>query len=76
MNAGGERIKRPLSAFMLFSQAQRGEIKKKHPDYKVSDVAKELGRMWGTMSAGQKEKYQKEGAVLKEKYDRETGKTK
>jgi hypothetical protein len=38
----------------LFLDDKRPEIKKAHPDYKVSDVAKEAGALWSALSAAEK----------------------
>lgn len=38
--------KRPLSAFFLFSQDERPEIKKKNPSMSVGDISKEIGARW------------------------------
>lgn len=38
--------KRPLSAFFLFSQDERPDIKKKNPSLSVGDIAKEIGSRW------------------------------
>jgi len=38
--------KRPLSAYLLFCQEFRQQIKDENPDMKFTEVGKELGRMW------------------------------
>jgi hypothetical protein len=38
--------KRPLSAFFLFSQDERPDIKKKTPSLSVGDISKEIGARW------------------------------
>lgn len=48
--------KRALSAFFLFCQEERQKVKDQHPEWRVSDIAKELGRMW-------------EGCTDRQKYD-------
>ncbi len=38
--------KRPLSAFFIFSQDERPDIKKKSPSLSVGDISKEIGARW------------------------------
>jgi HMG (high mobility group) box len=38
--------KGPKSAYMFFCAAKRAEVKAENPDWKMTDIAKELGRMW------------------------------
>ena len=59
--------KRPLSAYMFFAKAERPNILKKHPNYSVTDVAKELGVRWKTIK--DKSKYEKEAAKDKARYE-------
>jgi hypothetical protein len=40
--------KRPMSAFLFFSQGRRSEIKKQNPELKNTEVSRLLGRMWRT----------------------------
>ncbi len=51
--------KRPLSAYILFSQDKRPEVTKAHPDWPVTEVMKEMGKMWAAASAKEKAKYEK-----------------
>ena len=66
--------KRALSAYMFFAKAERPNILKKHPNYSVTDVAKELGVRWKTIK--DKSKYQKEAAKDKARYEAEMKKYK
>ena len=59
--------KRALSAYMFFAKAERPNILKKHPNYSVTDVAKELGVRWKTIK--DKSKYEKEAAKDKARYE-------
>lgn len=38
--------KRNLTAFFHFCAEKRQEVKSEHPEYKASEVARQLGRMW------------------------------
>lgn len=42
----GERPKRPLSAYMLWLNENREQIKKDNPGSKVTDIAKRGGELW------------------------------
>ena len=42
--------KRPMSAYMFFSNDARAEVKKENPDFKITDISKALGVKWGGMS--------------------------
>eukprot|EP00295_Goniomonas_pacifica_P017539 CAMPEP_0175845368 /NCGR_PEP_ID=MMETSP0107_2-20121207/22179_1 /TAXON_ID=195067 ORGANISM="Goniomonas pacifica, Strain CCMP1869" /NCGR_SAMPLE_ID=MMETSP0107_2 /ASSEMBLY_ACC=CAM_ASM_000203 /LENGTH=118 /DNA_ID=CAMNT_0017159905 /DNA_START=25 /DNA_END=381 /DNA_ORIENTATION=- len=62
--------KRPLSSFLLYSQEHRGAVVKKHPDFKVGEVAKVLGEMWKKASAAEKKKYVDAAAKAKAAWER------
>jgi hypothetical protein len=49
--------KRPPTAFFIFSGEKREGLRKAHPDWKVGDIGKELGRLWGNLSDAQKKVY-------------------
>jgi len=61
--------KRNLSAFFFFCNEKRPDVNKAHPDYKVGDVAKELGKLWEKCT--DRTKYDKLAAGDKERYDRD-----
>jgi hypothetical protein len=42
--------KRPMSAFLYFSQGKRAEIKSLRPDIKNTEVSRVLGEMWRNLS--------------------------
>jgi len=63
--------KRNKSAFMFFCQDKRADIVKKHPDFKVTEVAKKLGAAWGKLSASDKKPYEKDAAADKVRYEKE-----
>jgi hypothetical protein len=49
--------KRPLNAYMRFAKDARAGIVRAHPNMRVTDVAKELGRQYQALSAAEKEEY-------------------
>lgn len=46
-----------MNPFMNFSNANRDKVRSDNPDWKMTEVAKELGRIWRGMSDKQKESY-------------------
>lgn len=46
-----------MNPFMNFSNANRDRIRANNPDWKMIEVARELGRLWREMSDTQKESY-------------------
>ena len=66
-----EGPKRALTSFLYFSNAKRGEIKARHPEYSIGDIAKELGVMWKTATAEDKEPFEAMAAEDKLRYQRE-----
>ena len=68
------RPKKPMTAFLLFSGANRGAIKSKHPDMKVTEISKELGKRWRGSSDKAKSPFVKEAKKLKKNYDKEKAK--
>jgi len=65
--------KKPLSAYFLFSQAERLKVKGENPEFSVIDVAKEIGRRWATVDPLLKATYEKKYQEAKELYDIEMG---
>lgn len=57
--------KRPMSAFLYYSQGKRTLLKKKHPDMKNTEVSRLLGEMWRNASEAEKRPH-----VEKEKDER------
>ena len=61
--------KRPMSAFLYFSQGKRSEIKKERPEIKNTEVSRVLGEMWRNLSAEERapfvERERKEREVYK-----------
>lgn len=61
--------KRAWSAFFFFCEVERPKVRAKHPDWKVGDVAKELGKMWE--AASKKDVYERLASKDKERYEQE-----
>ncbi len=62
------RPKRPLSAYMLYSKEMRPTIKEDHPEFKVTEVAKEIGHLWKKITNEEKAPFVKEANKLREAY--------
>ena len=60
--------KRPLSAYFIFTNDIRAELKEENPDWKIGDIAKECGRRWGEMDDEDKTEYTEKAAELKKEY--------
>ncbi len=60
--------KRPPSAFMLFINSERENIKAKNPQAKLTEIAKIAGALWQEMKEDAKQKYSDEAAKRKEEY--------
>jgi len=60
--------KRPATAFFLFSSVYREKLKEEHPEFKVTEVARELGRLWKECSDEEKEKYSRLATEKKAQY--------
>ena len=60
--------KRPMTAYFLFMGEKRAEVKNANPDFKVGDIAKELGKMWAGIDVAEKGRFEKKAAKLKEVY--------
>merc|ERR1711981_252950 len=65
--------KRPRAAFFLYSVAMRKTVKAEHPAFKVTDVARELGRLWRQVDETTKAHYQQQADVEKEEYHKKMG---
>ncbi|CAI4229111.1 unnamed protein product [Auanema sp. JU1783] len=63
--------KRALSAFFFFSQDRRPDVQQQHPEWKVGQVAQELGRLWKLVSVEEKDMYERKALADKERYAEE-----
>ncbi|KAI8479808.1 hypothetical protein Bbelb_424670 [Branchiostoma belcheri] len=51
---GGEYVKRPLNAFMVWSRVRRAKLREEMPDLRNTEISRRLGAEWREMSAEQK----------------------
>ncbi|KAJ3342298.1 Non-histone chromosomal protein 6 [Gonapodya sp. JEL0774] len=65
--------KKALTAYMLFAQEKRPEIKAANPDAGFGDMGKLVGAAWKNLSDAEKKKYQDKADVDKLRYERESG---
>ncbi|XP_053967853.1 high mobility group protein D-like [Anastrepha ludens] len=62
-----DKPKRPLSAYMLWLNNAREQIKRENPGIKVTEVAKKGGELWRSMK--DKSEWEANAAKAKEDYD-------
>tara|TARA_Y100001935_G_scaffold71012_1_gene59326 strand:+ start:171 stop:593 length:423 start_codon:yes stop_codon:yes gene_type:complete len=67
--------KRPNSAYFIFSNEKRPSLmeksKKENGKVNVTDVSKELGKMWKELNAKKKKPFEDKAAKDKERYEKE-----
>jgi len=63
--------KRSLTSFFWFCNDERPRVKGLNPEYRVGDVAKELGKLWAVMNPEMKRKYEAMSERDKARYERE-----
>ncbi|XP_055383428.1 high mobility group protein D [Condylostylus longicornis] len=61
-----EKPKRPLSAYMIWLNANRDKIKKENPGIKVTEIAKKGGELWRAMK--DKSEWEAKAAQAKDDY--------
>lgn len=61
--------KRPLSAYFLYANAVRDEVRRECPEMSTTEVAKESGQRWGRLTPEEKEKYENQSKELKAEYE-------
>ncbi|XP_075980535.1 high mobility group protein D-like [Anticarsia gemmatalis] len=61
-----EKPKRPMSAYLLWLNSTRAQIKADHPGLKVTEVAKKAGELWRAME--DKSTWEQRAAEAKEQY--------
>ena len=71
MKQNSARIRKPASAFMYFSKANRDYIHKQGPGIKKEQIGKLLGEMWRELSDEEKVQYNNLAQQDQERYDRE-----
>jgi len=60
--------KRATTAFFYFAHEERPKVREANPDFKVTDISKELGERWRAMSTEQKERFQELADKDKQRY--------
>lgn len=63
--------KRTPGPYIMFCSDMRAKIKKENPDFSMTQISKELGRLWNELTDEQKAKYHKKASEEKEKNDEE-----
>ncbi|CAB3261650.1 unnamed protein product [Arctia plantaginis] len=61
-----DKPKRPMSAYMLWLNSAREQIKSENPGMKVTDIAKKGGEIWKSMK--DKSEWEEKAALAKEQY--------
>jgi len=62
--------KRPLTAYILFANDERGALAKQHPNLSLTDLTKKIGSKWRALSEKDKESWEGKAEKLKEEYQR------
>jgi len=63
--------KRPKTGFLYFCDEFRSQITDENPELKLGGIMKELGKLWGTYSDEEKEKYNFKYRESRERYEEE-----
>ncbi|CAB9527435.1 FACT complex subunit SSRP1 [Seminavis robusta] len=63
--------KRPMTAFMLFSNANRQRVKEENPGISFGDIGRKMGELFKALSPEERAKYDEKNAKDKERYKRE-----
>lgn len=59
------KVKRAPTGYIIFCNDNRSRVKEENPDFKTTDVMKELGRLWSSLEAGEKQSYLDKAAEAK-----------
>ena len=60
--------KRAASAYIIFGQHKRQEVKDAHPEFKSPDIMREIGRLWKELTDEEKQPYNKLASDAKSAY--------
>ncbi|KAG0335581.1 Non-histone chromosomal protein 6 [Podila horticola] len=63
--------KRPRNSYIFFTLMKRDDIKKKHPEFKPTEITKMLGEEWQKLSESEKESYGNMAENDKKRYQSE-----
>ena len=61
--------KRARTSYMYFCADKRDALKNAHPELKMTDLSKLLGKMWKETSEADRKKYQEQADVDKTRYE-------
>jgi hypothetical protein len=61
-------VRRPMNAFMIFSQKERPLIHQEFPNCDNRAVSKMLGKRWYSLNSGEKKKYHEIASQLKREH--------
>jgi len=61
--------KRPKTGFLYFCDEFRSQITSSNPELRLGGIMKELGKLWGTYSDEEKEKYNFKSRESRTKYE-------
>ncbi|CDW77225.1 UNKNOWN [Stylonychia lemnae] len=72
-NRGNNAVppKKSASAYILFGKDKRGEILKRNPKTKVTEVVKEIAQSWSVLPKQEKQKYKEASKRDRERYEKE-----
>ncbi|XP_059819120.1 FACT complex subunit SSRP1-like [Hypanus sabinus] len=62
--------KRPMSAYMLWLNANREKIKSDNPGISVTELSKKAGELWKAMSKEKKEEWDGKAVLAKKEYEK------
>ena len=65
------RPKKPLSAYIYFSQEYREKLKEQHPDWSSHEIMKHVSGKWAHMDKHEKQPYNDLAADDKARYDKQ-----
>lgn len=65
------RPKKPLSAYIYFSQEYREKLKEQHPDWSSHEIMKHVSAKWSHMDKDEKHPYNEMAAEDKSRYDKQ-----